>query len=47
MLGMFSQRHRKLRGDMIEVFKMIHGINKVNIGKFFYIDGDRRRWFMG
>ena len=26
---------RRLRGDMIDVFKMIHGIDKVNLGKFF------------
>ena len=34
-LGMFFLRHRQLKGDMIEVFKMIHGINKVNLGKLF------------
>ena len=38
-LGMFSLRCRRFRGDMIEVFKMIHGINKVNLGKLFCIDG--------
>ena len=25
MLGRFSLRRRRLRGDMIELFKMIHG----------------------
>ena len=34
-LGMFSLRRRGLTGDMIEVFKMIHGIDKVNLGKLF------------
>ena len=34
-LGMFSLRCRRLRGDMIEVFKMIHGIDKANLGKLF------------
>ena len=34
-LGMFSLRHRRLRGDMSEVFKMIHDIDKVNLGKLF------------
>ena len=34
-LGMFSIRRRRLRGDMIEMFKMIHGIGKVNLGNFF------------
>ena len=39
---MFSLRHRKLKDDMIEVFKMIHGIDKVNLGKLFYIHEDER-----
>ena len=41
-LGMFSLRRRRLRGDMIEVFKMIHGIDRVNLGKLFCIDEDGR-----
>ena len=36
-LGMFSPR-----GDMIKLFKMIHGIDKVNLGKLFSIYEDRR-----
>ena len=39
-LGMFSLRRSRLRGDTIEVFKMIHGINKENLGKLFCIDED-------
>ena len=35
-LGMFSLRRRRLRGDMIEMFKMIQGIDKVNLGKLFF-----------
>ena len=27
---------------MIEAFKMIHGIDKVNLGKLSFIDEDRR-----
>ena len=27
---------------MIEVFKIIHGIDKINLGKFFGVDEDRR-----
>ena len=34
-LGMFSRRCRRLRGDMIEMSKMIHGIDKVNLGKLY------------
>ena len=37
-LGMFSLRRRRLSGDMIEIFKMIHVIDKVNLGKLFCID---------
>ena len=39
---MFSIRPKRFRGDMIEVFKMIHGIDKVNLGKLFCIDEDGR-----
>ena len=38
MLGMFSLRHRILKGDMIEVFKMICGIYKVNFKKIFCVN---------
>ena len=41
-LGMFSLRHKRLR-DMIEMFKMIHGFDKANLEKLFYIDEDGRR----
>ena len=39
---MFSLRRRRVRGDVIEVFKMIHGIYKVNLWKLFCIDEDER-----
>ena len=41
-LSMFSLRCRRLGGDMIEVFKMIHGMDKVNLVKLFCIDEDER-----
>ena len=41
-LGMFSLRRRRLRGDMIEVFKINHGFDKVNIEKLFCIGEDGR-----
>ena len=37
---MFSLRRKRLRDDMTEVFKMIHGIDKVNLEKLFCIDED-------
>ena len=40
---MFTLRRRRLRGDMIEVFKMIHGNGKVNQGKLFCVDEDGRK----
>ena len=39
---MFFPRLRKLRSDMIEVFKMIHCMNKVNLEKLFCLDKDER-----
>ena len=42
MLGMFSVKRRRLRADMIEVFKMICSIDKVNLGKSFCIDEGKR-----
>ena len=41
-LGMFSQRRRRYRCDMIEVFKIIYGSDKVNLGNLFCIDEDER-----
>ena len=35
-------RRMRLRGDMIQVFKMIHGNDKVNLGKLCCIDEDER-----
>ena len=34
---MFSLRRRRLKGDMIEVLKMIHGTDKVNLGKLLFL----------
>ena len=39
---MIILRRRRLRGDMIEMFKMIHGMDKVNLGKLFCLDEDER-----
>ena len=39
-LGMFSLRYKKLRDDIIEMFKLIHGIDKVNLENLFGIDED-------
>ena len=40
--GIFSLRQKKLKGDMNEWFKIIHGIDKVNLKKLFCIDEDER-----
>ena len=39
---MFSLRCKRLSGDMIEVFKMIHDSDTVNLEKLFCIDEDER-----
>ena len=41
-LSMFSLRLRRFRGNMIEVFMVTHGIDKVYLEKLFYIDEDGR-----
>ena len=44
-LGMFSLGPRRPKGDMTELLKMIHGIDKVNLGKLFCIDEAKRTIF--
>ena len=41
-LSIFSLRYKRLGGDMIEVFKIIHGTDKINLRKFFCVYEDRR-----
>ena len=36
--GMFSLKRRRLRGDMIEVFKIINGLDRLDFDKFFIKD---------
>ena len=40
--SMFSFRRMRHRGDMVEVFKMVLGIDDVNLRKPFCIDEDGR-----
>ena len=43
-LNLHSLEKRRLRGDLIEVFKWIKGYNQGNIGKMFYVEkSDRTR----
>ena len=39
---MFSLKRRRLRGDMIQVLKMVYSTDKVNLEKLFCIDKDER-----
>ena len=42
-LDMYSLERRYKRGDMIEVYKIITGLDNLNVGDFFEFDNDGRR----
>ena len=37
-LNLFTLSHRRLRGDLIQVFKIIKGIDNMDCSKYFTID---------
>ena len=40
-LNLFSLEKRRLRGDLIELFKMFHGFDNVNISDYLTVDRER------
>jgi len=41
-LGLYSLKFRRLRGDLIEVYKILKGNNRVDKGELFPLVGDSR-----
>ena len=40
--GLYSRERRRLRGDMIEIFKIMKGIDKISADELFSrVDSDR------
>ena len=42
-LKLFSLEKRRLRGDLIEVFKLLNGLDKIDVSKIFEVNSSNTR----